>query len=60
MHFISLKLLWLLLCIGFFFNTQAEGINFQKLSTAQVLKKAKKENKRVFVDVYAEWFGPYK
>jgi thioredoxin-related protein len=60
MRFISLKLLSFILCIGFFFNTHAEGINFQKLSIAQALKKAKKENKRVFVDVYAEWCGPCK
>ena len=39
---------------------RAEGIKFQNLSLEQALKKAEKENKKVFVDVYATWCGPCK
>lgn len=38
----------------------AGGINFQDLSLEEGLKKAKKENKIVFIDVYATWCGPCK
>lgn len=38
----------------------AGGIDFQDLSLEEGLKKAKKENKIVFIDVYATWCGPCK
>jgi thiol-disulfide isomerase/thioredoxin len=38
----------------------AQGITFEKGSWAEVLNKAKAENKYVFVDAYAEWCGPCK
>lgn len=38
----------------------AQGISFEKGSWDEVVKKAKAENKFIFVDAYAEWCGPCK
>ena len=38
----------------------ATGIKFEKLTIKQGLEKAKKENKKFFIDVYATWCGPCK
>jgi thioredoxin-related protein len=38
----------------------AQGISFEKGSWDEVVKKAKAENKYIFVDAYAEWCGPCK
>ena len=38
----------------------AQGITFEKGSWAEVVNKAKAENKYIFVDAYAEWCGPCK
>ncbi len=37
-----------------------QNINFQDLSFKDLLAKAKKENKIVFIDAYASWCGPCK
>lgn len=47
-----------LLC--FVASVQAAGIQFDHLSLAQAKAKAKKENKLIFIDVYATWCGPCK
>ena len=38
----------------------ADGIHFQKGNWQQALDLAKKENKVVFLDIYATWCGPCK
>ncbi len=42
------------------FGASAEGINFEHTSLEAALKKAKAENKPLFIDVYATWCGPCK
>jgi thioredoxin 1 len=37
-----------------------DGIQFQKGSWAEALALAKKDNKLIFLDVYASWCGPCK
>lgn len=37
-----------------------QGIEFFHGPYSEVLKKAKKENKRIFIDVYTSWCGPCK
>lgn len=64
-----LPLFLLILVVGWFafetepvdFKAETEGgIHFFQGSIAEALKKAKAENKIVFVDVYATWCGPCK
>lgn len=38
----------------------AEGINFEKGTWKEVVAKAKKENKLIYMDIYAEWCNPCK
>jgi thiol-disulfide isomerase/thioredoxin len=49
--------LLLLLTAG---TTFAQGIQFENTEWSQVLSKAKKQNKLVYVDVYTTWCGPCK
>lgn len=41
-------------------KTEADGIVFENISFKKALQKAKKENKLLFVNVYAVWCGPCK
>lgn len=50
----------LLLALMFSPMVMAEGIKFDHLSLDEALSKAKKENKIIFIDVYATWCGPCK
>lgn len=52
------SILYTLLLVPFL--AVAQGINFEKGSFQQALDKAKKENKVLFVDGYADWCGPCK
>ena len=42
------------------FGVNAEGITFEHISLDEALKKAKAENKPLFIDIYATWCGPCK
>ena len=53
--------LFVVLTLGF--KAKSQTMNFlkmQEVSFKEVLEKAKKENKMVFMDVYAVWCGPCK
>lgn len=39
---------------------QSAGIQFEKISLEEAKTKAKKENKIIFIDYYADWCGPCK
>ena len=66
---IIITILTISLCIGIYvynnprvdFNKEDEGgIAFYKGTWAEVLTKAKQENKLIFLDIYATWCGPCK
>lgn len=41
-------------------NAEISGIQFETMSFEEALKKAKEENKLIFMDAYAVWCGPCK
>ncbi|WP_294278260.1 thioredoxin family protein [uncultured Chryseobacterium sp.] len=49
----------LFLCIGVLIFSQ-ESIQFQDVPFKDLIAKAKKENKIIFIDAYASWCGPCK
>lgn len=54
------NLVTVLLTVIAFCTVQAQGIEFFHGTFAEALEKAKKENKLIFMDAYAEWCGPCK
>ncbi len=48
------------LLLGVTNTTIAQGIQFEQGTWTEVLAKAKKENKLIFVDAYTTWCGPCK
>jgi thiol:disulfide interchange protein len=47
-------------CIFFLQHLHAQNIQFTKGTWNELLEKATKENKLIFVDIYAVWCGPCK
>ena len=56
----SLLIMTILMFMSVSIRSFAEGIEFETLSLSKGLEKAKKENKLVFIDVYATWCAPCK
>lgn len=51
-------LLLLYFFTGFITLVSAQGISFEPGSWEQVVDKARKENKLIFLDIYTVWCGP--
>ncbi len=59
----KLSLLTAIIVMVFIGTTNAgneKGIKFHHMSLEQAMAKAKKENKNIFIDIYATWCGPCK
>ncbi|MDW3191793.1 MAG: thioredoxin family protein [Cytophagales bacterium] len=48
----------ILLCLLISYSATAEGIKFTEGSWEEIISKAQKEQKYIFVDFYADWCGP--
>ncbi len=53
-------MLILAVCLSLTTNAQTKEVEFEHTSWQKVLKKAKKQNKLIFVDCYTSWCGPCK
>lgn len=54
------RISFLLLIYAFAYNLNAQGISFYEGTWKEALEEAKKDDKIVFVDSYAQWCGPCK
>lgn len=52
------KILWASLCLMISYSASSEGIKFTEGSWDEIVLKAQKEQKYIFVDFYADWCGP--
>jgi thiol-disulfide isomerase/thioredoxin len=56
----ELKFIFIMLFAATFTNAQNRSINFEKGNWEEILAKAEKENKIIFLDAYTTWCGPCK
>ena len=54
------KTLLLVAALFYFVGLNAQGVIFEKGTWKEVLEKANRENKIIFVDIYTSWCGPCK
>ena len=52
------KTLLLVAALFYFVGLNAQGVIFEKGTWKEVLEKANRENKIIFVDIYTSWCGP--
>lgn len=52
------NMLWASLCLLISYSASSEGIEFTEGSWDEIVSKAQKEQKYIFVDFYADWCGP--
>lgn len=60
MNTLKMILINLFLLPVFSLPAQDKGVNFQHISFAEAIEKAKTENKLIFPDCYTSWCGPCK
>jgi thiol-disulfide isomerase/thioredoxin len=55
------KILYLLIILSFSsYESDDKGIKFKEGSWSEILNEANKQNKLIFIDIYATWCGPCK